>query len=56
MIAQSLKPRNTTYRLERAGLDVVDIVVVKDSKVWWRDVVVVEASAGVGNAFWVGGQ
>jgi hypothetical protein len=59
MIAQSLEPGNTSHRLARAGLNVVDVVVVEDAKVWWWDFVVVraaEAAAGVGDAFWCGGQ
>lgn len=54
MIAQSLKSRNASYRLTRARLDMIDIVVVEDTKVWWWDVGVVrvaEAATGVGDAF-----
>jgi hypothetical protein len=54
IIAQSLEPGNTTHRLGRARLDMVDIVIVEDAKVWWRDFVVVraaEAAAGEDNAF-----
>jgi hypothetical protein len=60
MIAQSLEPGNTSHGLARPGLDMIDIVVVKNAKVWWRDFVVVrvcaEAATGVGDAFWCGGQ
>jgi hypothetical protein len=55
MIAQSLEPCDASHRLKRAGLDVVDIVVVKDAKIWWWGFVIVravEAAAGVGDAFW----
>lgn len=34
MIAQSLKSRNASYRLTRARLDMIDIVVVENAKVW----------------------
>ena len=55
MIAQSLEPGDTSHRLQRARLDVVDIVVVKDTKIWWWDFIAVravEAATGVGDAFW----
>jgi hypothetical protein len=58
MIAQSLEPGDTSHRLAGAGLNVVDVVVVKNAKVWRRCFVVVraEAAAGVGDTFWLGGQ
>jgi len=48
-ITQRLKPRHATYGFARAGLDVVDVVVVQDAQVG-RSTGGVGAFAGLGDA------
>jgi hypothetical protein len=49
-IAQRLKPRHTAHGFARAGLDVVDVVVVENTQI--RSGVVC-AAARMGDALWV---
>ena len=51
LIAQSLKSCDTTHGLARAGLDVIDVVVVDDAQVWRA---VGAAAAGMGYTCWAG--
>ena len=50
VVAQSLELRDTAYGLSRAGLDVIDVVVVEDAEI--RSFFVGAATAGVGHAFY----